>query len=38
MGTPQVPEDLMTPAQKLDYSRSFNQQAMPEWKDPRART
>jgi hypothetical protein len=25
----------MTPAQRLDYSRQFNQKQMPEWKDPR---
>jgi hypothetical protein len=26
----------MTPAQKLDYSRSFDQKSMPAWKDPRS--
>lgn len=33
-----TPEQIaqMTPAQKLDYSRSFDQKAMPAWKDPRA--
>jgi hypothetical protein len=25
----------MTPAQRLDYSRQFKQDAMPAWKDPR---
>jgi hypothetical protein len=25
----------MTPAQRLDYSRSFDQKSMPAWKDPR---
>jgi hypothetical protein len=26
----------MTPAQRLDYARSFPQHQMPEWRDPRA--
>jgi hypothetical protein len=26
----------MSPAQRLDYSRQFKQDAMPAWKDPRA--
>jgi hypothetical protein len=25
----------MTPAQRIDYCRQFNQKAMPAWKDPR---
>jgi len=33
-----TPEEVakMSPAQKLDYSRKFNQAEMPAWKDPRA--
>jgi hypothetical protein len=27
--------DRMTPAQKLDYCRRFDQSTMPVWKDPR---
>lgn len=32
------PEEIakMTPAQRLDYVRGFDQSKMPEWKDPRA--
>jgi hypothetical protein len=25
----------LTPAQRLDYTRQFDQRKMPEWKDPR---
>jgi hypothetical protein len=25
----------MTPAQKLDYARTFDQRTMPAWRDPR---
>jgi hypothetical protein len=32
-----TPEELakMTPAQKLDYCRRFDQSTMPSWRDPR---
>ena len=35
--TPKSLEEIarMTPAQRLDYARLFNQAAMPPWKDPR---
>jgi hypothetical protein len=34
---PKSPEEIarMTPAQRLDYSRLFDQSTMPAWKDPR---
>jgi len=25
----------LTPAQKLDYARTFDQRTMPDWRDPR---
>jgi len=28
--------EKMTPAQRLDYARLFDQSTMPAWKDPRA--
>ena len=35
--TPAPPEVVakMTPAQRLDYARLFDQSRMPAWKDPR---
>jgi hypothetical protein len=35
--TPKSSEEIarMTPAQKLDYARRFDQSKMPAWKDPR---
>jgi hypothetical protein len=35
--TRKSPEEIarMTPAQRLDYSRLFDQATMPAWKDPR---
>jgi hypothetical protein len=35
--TPKSPEEIarMTPAQRLDYARLFDQSTMPSWKDPR---
>ena len=37
--TPAPPEVVakMTPAQRLDYARLFDQSRMPAWKDPRGR-
>jgi hypothetical protein len=34
---PKPPAEIaaMTPAQRLDYSRLFDQSRMPAWKDPR---
>jgi hypothetical protein len=29
--------DKMTPAQRLDYVRGFDQAKMPEWRDPRGK-
>jgi hypothetical protein len=36
--TPKSAEEIarMTPAQRLDYSRLFDQSKMPAWRDPRA--
>jgi hypothetical protein len=35
--TPKSPEEIarMTPAQRLDYARLWDQSKMPAWKDPR---
>jgi len=35
--TPKSPDKIarMSPAQRLDYSRLFDQTKMPPWKDPR---
>jgi hypothetical protein len=35
--TPKSAEEIahMTPAQRLDYARLFDQSTMPPWKDPR---
>jgi hypothetical protein len=35
--TPKSPEEIarMTPAQRLDYARLFDQSTMPPWRDPR---
>jgi hypothetical protein len=35
--TPKPPEEIarMTPAQRLDYARLFDQSRMPAWRDPR---
>jgi hypothetical protein len=30
--------DKMTPAEKLDYARRFDQSQLPEWRDPREQT
>ena len=37
--TRKSPQEIarMTPAQRLDYSRLWDQTKMPEWKDPRVR-
>jgi hypothetical protein len=37
-GVRATPEQIakMTPAQRLDYCRRFDQSAMPAWRDPRA--
>jgi hypothetical protein len=37
-GVRATPEQIakMSPAQKLDYCRRFDQSQMPVWKDPRA--
>jgi len=37
--TPLSPEQIakLTPAQKLDYCRRFDQATMPVWRDPRGR-
>jgi hypothetical protein len=34
---PKSPEEIraMTPAQRLDYARLFDQSKMPAWRDPR---
>jgi hypothetical protein len=35
--TPKSPEEIarMSPAQRLDYARLFDQSKMPAWRDPR---
>jgi len=35
--TPKSPDEIarMTPAQRLDYARQFDQTKMPAWRDPR---
>ena len=35
--TRKSPQEIarMTPAQRLDYSRQFDQSKMPDWRDPR---
>ena len=37
--TPKSPDEIarMTPAQRLDYARLFDQSTMPAWSDPRGR-
>jgi hypothetical protein len=37
--TPKSPEEIarMTPAQRLDYARLFDQSTMQAWRDPRGR-
>jgi hypothetical protein len=36
---PKSPDEIarMTPAQRLDYARLFDQSRMPAWRDPRGR-